>query len=590
MKNLIYLLLILQFQSLGQNHRYTNTFFSSNIATNNVVYGSAPFINGPLYTVESSTTIQNLLLDIYRPTGDVFMLRPAIIFAHAGAFETGSKTVDDMKAFCDTFAKKGYVAVSMDYRQGFNLVGNTDMHATRAVYRGLQDGRAAIRFLRANASVYGIDPNKIYFVGSSAGSFIGLHSIYLDQVSEIPPQTGVVNYSNATPPFSHTAPSLGGLDIGLNLSYNGMPDAVVSMWGAVKSTSLITSSNATPVFLIHGEADNFVSYNTASPFGYTSFPPTDGSNPINTKLNQLGIPAKETYFVPGQAHEFYGTTNGTWNGSGGNAYWPIIIDKITQFLWKRHKPTANFTTTTNTLTATFTSSSTGDLALWWDFGDGTTSNAQHPIHTYTTPGAYQVKLYIENDIKSWDEITKTVTVAAPLPLELVNFKGILEKHKIVLSWSAENEINISNFEIQKSKDGIRFQTIAIVDSKGTANGTYTYEDANDLNTINYYKLRINDKDSQFKYSPIISINNPENVNFDIQISPNPIQDYLNIHVINANSLDYTIVNALGNIILKSKENVVNNGVKIDFSAYPAGSYFIYATGDSGDFVVGRFVK
>ena len=44
---------------------------------------------------------------------------------------------------------------------------------------------------------------------------------------------------------------------------------------------------------------------------------------------------------------------------------------------------------------TFTDTSTGPITGWlWDFGDGTTSSAQHPTHTYTTPGTYTVTLTV----------------------------------------------------------------------------------------------------------------------------------------------------------------------------------------------------
>jgi acetyl esterase/lipase len=216
-KKLLLTLIIFQF-AWSQNHRYTTTLFPSSTPISNIIYVTAPAINGPFYTVESSTSSQNLVMDIYKPTGDTFTLRPAVILAHSGGFLLGNKNADDMKALCDTLARKGYVTASIDYRMGFNLVGNTELHSTRAVYRGLQDGRTAVRFLRANAALYGIDPTKIYFVGSSSGSFIGLHSIYMDEASEIPTQAGVVTYSNITPPFSHTTPNLGGLDVGNNLT------------------------------------------------------------------------------------------------------------------------------------------------------------------------------------------------------------------------------------------------------------------------------------------------------------------------------------------------------------------------------------
>lgn len=449
-KTLLILLITIQSICWAQDYRYTATLFPSSTPITNVIYGTAPAINGPFFTVESSTANQNLIMDIYKPTGDTFSLRPAIIFAHSGGFLLGNRNVDDMETLCDFYAKKGYVTATIDYRMGFNLIGNTDLHSTRAVYRGLQDGRTAIRFLRANAALYGIDPTKIYFVGSSAGSFIGLHAIYLDTPSEIPSQAGVVNYINITPPFSHTTPNLGSLDIGNNLTFNGKPDAVVAMWGAIQSTNLITASNTTPVLLIHGEADSTVSFNTASPFGFSSLPQTDGSNPINTKLDILGFTNKETYFVAGEGHEFYGTSNGTWdNGTGGNSYLPLITDRITQFLWKQHKPLVDYSWTTNSLSVSFTDTSTGSLAWWWDFGDGTFSNDQNPTHVYASTGNYQVKLYIENNIKSWDEVTKTVIVAPLSTIEnnVSGFSIIPNPTKGDIQIKGTTNYNFLNYQI-----------------------------------------------------------------------------------------------------------------------------------------------
>ena len=307
-------------RSLAASVRYIDTLFSNVDIAENVVYANAPQLNS-LYLDETNTTNINLTMDIYSPQGDAQIARPAIIFVHGGAFISGNKNHDDMTAFCTEFARKGYVTASINYRLGMNIL--SAVSATRAVYRGLQDGRSAVRFLRKNAATYGINANKVFMAGSSAGGFIALHSVYMNSPSEKPVEAGI-------------SPDLGSYDSGANMDMNGTPDAIMSLWGAVKHTDLMTSSDKTPVFLLHGKVDAIVPFGVGSPFSLPIFPETYGSNNIYDKLTQLGAVNKLSYFVDGQGHEFYGVLNGAWtNGTGGNEYWNTIFEKAVDFFYEQ---------------------------------------------------------------------------------------------------------------------------------------------------------------------------------------------------------------------------------------------------------------
>jgi len=80
-------------------------------------------------------------------------------------------------------------------------------------------------------------------------------------------------------------------------------------------------------------------------------------------------------------------------------------------------PTASFGSSTSNLTASFTDSSTdsdGTITGWaWTFGDGGTSSAQNPSHTYGSAGTYSVTLTVTDNGGLTDSATQNVTVTAP---------------------------------------------------------------------------------------------------------------------------------------------------------------------------------
>ena len=84
-----------------------------------------------------------------------------------------------------------------------------------------------------------------------------------------------------------------------------------------------------------------------------------------------------------------------------------------------HPPVANFITTINGLTVTFTDASSdedGDsLTYNWDFGDGQTSDKSNPVHTYATVGTYTVKLTVK-DKDSEDTHTSSVVLTQTDPV------------------------------------------------------------------------------------------------------------------------------------------------------------------------------
>lgn len=116
-------------------------------------------------------------LDLYEPQGDTVAKRPALVWIHGGGFISGSK--DSSPGLAPDFARLGYVAVSIDYRllrqgsQGCASQGASP-ECRAAALAAQHDAQAAVRWLRANAATYRIDPNRIAVSGGSAGGATAL--------------------------------------------------------------------------------------------------------------------------------------------------------------------------------------------------------------------------------------------------------------------------------------------------------------------------------------------------------------------------------------------------------------------------------
>ena len=124
-----------------------------------------------VYVVRGDT---ELLLDLERPAeGDGPF--PAVVFIHDGGWLEGAKS--DVRIESVLAARRGYVGVAIDYRLTRPL---SEAKPENQFPAQIHDVKAAIRWLRANAEKYNIDPERIGVVGYGAGGQLALLAAFTE--------------------------------------------------------------------------------------------------------------------------------------------------------------------------------------------------------------------------------------------------------------------------------------------------------------------------------------------------------------------------------------------------------------------------
>ncbi|MCP5557613.1 MAG: alpha/beta hydrolase fold domain-containing protein [Verrucomicrobiaceae bacterium] len=152
-------------------------------------------------------------LDLYLPSGDHGPL-PLLIWVHGGGWQNGSK--DGAPPLRAGYLEKGYAVASINYRLSSHAVFPAQ----------IEDCKAAIRWLRAHAEQYGLDPKRFGVWGSSAGGHL---------VALIGTSGGVKEF-----------------DVGANLDQSSSVQAVCDYYGPTDFKVFVS----TPGYERHAAADS----------------------------------------------------------------------------------------------------------------------------------------------------------------------------------------------------------------------------------------------------------------------------------------------------------------------------------------------
>ncbi|MCB0552065.1 MAG: T9SS type A sorting domain-containing protein [Phaeodactylibacter sp.] len=343
MKKLNFLLLTLALSltaSVQAQGPYLEALYDVQV-TPNQVYGVNATILPVLFQQSTEAVPQPLVMDIYEPVGDDNEARPVMLVFHTGNFlpfpqnnGTGGTIRDStVVELCTRLAQRGYLAASVDYRLGWNPVDPSQdirkFFLINAAYRGLQDARTAVRYMRKLAvdenNPYKIDPDRIGLWGVGTGGYITAATATLDAYIKVVIPKFLINLGAGTVPMviEQVNGNIYGTSVGVvppgypvlppgdtlcypnHVTYaDGSPISsdilmVINNGGALGDISWI-DENTVPWVSFQVPTDPFAPYTTgtltvpgtgdpADPSDDFAVVEVSGAYDIQAKLNELGI-------------------------------------------------------------------------------------------------------------------------------------------------------------------------------------------------------------------------------------------------------------------------------------------------------------
>ena len=180
-----------------------------------------------------------------------------------------------------------------------------------------------------------------------------------------------------------------------------------------------------------------------------------------------------------------------------------------------------------------------------------------------------------------------------IPITLDAFTAMRSGRINILNWTTAQELNSKYFVIERSNDAVNYTEIGRVTAAGNSSSpkNYVYTDINPAVGINYYRLRLIDKDNSSRVSAIRSVRN-EGV-ADIAVYPNPVNDQLKVAITadNAGNGSIMISDVSGKVLYKNTLALTrgSNLIPINTTRFASGAYIIKIQ-LADDVVVRKFNK
>ncbi|MEQ8243222.1 T9SS type A sorting domain-containing protein [Fulvivirga sp.] len=198
----------------------------------------------------------------------------------------------------------------------------------------------------------------------------------------------------------------------------------------------------------------------------------------------------------------------------------------------------------------------------------------------------------EADLDSNDPGLSSFAKNGALPIELLAFSAIVNETRVELDWSTASELNNDYFTIERSSDGLSFESVATVTGAGNSSETlnYSFVDRNPLFGKSYYRLKQTDFDGASETFEPIAVNFTSLISGDLTFT-NPVNRGGTVTIYTNTDdkeiLTVSIFNMTGEQLVNQKFSGVNYSFDMSTDIKP-GIYFVKVSSLSSE-KTGRLV-
>ena len=234
---------------------------------------------------------------------------------------------------------------------------------------------------------------------------------------------------------------------------------------------------------------------------------------------------------------------------------------------------------------------------------GMVSRNNNSISTWTNISAIlnaSLKVFQKTGQSGRNEYDMALTTGG-LPIKLAEFTATPNGNQIDIKWTTSTEVNNSYFTIERTTNGLTYETVAVVQGAGNSDVVKNYSavDKSPIEGVSYYRLRQTDYDGNSQTFPLVSVSFSQNAASGISIQnmyPNPFKTNftINFECDNAGSVTMEIMNMNGMVVDKAFINTQKGYNSYNYTngyMLTTGTYIIYITNEStGEKTVQKIIK